>query len=67
MGQNKKEGEMERLGMRVESMKKKSNWIGQRTQAERRDMCKNTILKFLKKTTGRKRNEDIVRTKGETL
>lgn len=51
-GQNKKEREMERLGTRMESMRKKSSQVGQSAQAERRNMCKKTFLRFLKQKMG---------------
>lgn len=51
---------MERLGTRIESMRKKSSWVRQSTQAERRGMCEKTFLRFPKEKTGRTRNQDTV-------
>lgn len=64
MGQKKKERETERLGLRMESMRKKKRWVGQSTQAER-DMCKKTFLRFPKQKMKMK-NQDMVRINGGT-
>lgn len=55
VGQNKNERVTERLRMRMESMRKKSNWVAESTQSEIRGMCKKTLLRFPKQKMGRMR------------
>lgn len=63
MGQNKKERETARLGLRMESMRKKRRWVGQSIQVER-GMCKKTFLRFPKEKMRKMKNQDMVRIKG---